>query len=204
MFALMYNNIRSDKMNNGIYQKLVKDIEKEDNSYVKRQLSFVKDKIDKMNMEFPVTTEDILIVLLKAERRLDTVYEETYDESIKNDIETIRKYMDKYFKSTNYDGDIVNSGKLSNGTYFDNFEQEAYLKEKALRIKNKPASIIKAISLICLVVCCAGSIPMFGVSTSLGWYILISGFVGALIFYAIGEALQILHDIRKSLYKNGK
>lgn len=191
-------------MNNGIYQKLVKDIEKEESGYVKRQLSFVKDKIDKMNMEFPVTTEDIFIVLSKAEERLDTVYEQTYDENVKNDIATIRKYMDKYFKSTNYDGDIVNSGKLSNGTYFDSFEQEAYLKEKALRIKNKPASIIKIIAVICFIVCCAGSIPVFEISSTFGWYILISGFVGAVIFYAIGEALQILHDIRRKLYKIGK
>ena len=191
-------------MNNTIYQKIIKDIEKEENGYIKRQLSFVRDKIDKMNLEFPVTTEDILIVISNAEVRLDTVYEQTYDENVKRDIETIRKYMEKYFKSTNYDGDIINSGKLSNGTYFDNFEQEAYLKEKALRIKNKPASIIKIISIICFIVCCAGSIPVFEISSTLGWYTLISGFVGAVIFYSVGEALQILHDIRRKLYKIGK
>jgi len=200
----MYNGNRSDTMNNTIYQKIIKDIEKEENGYIKRQLSFVRDKIDKMNLEFPVTTEDILIVISNAEVRLDTVYEQTYDENVKRDIETIRKYMEKYFKATNYDGDIINSGKLSNGTYFDNFEQEAYLKEKALRIKNKPASIIKIISIICFIVCCAGSIPVFEISSTLGWYTLISGFVGAVIFYSVGEALQILHDIRRKLYKIGK
>lgn len=187
-----------------IYKQLVSDMEKEENIYTKRQLTLVKDKIDKLNQEFSITIEDIMIVLLDFEERFKKIYNETYDENIRHSLEYILSLFEGYFKNANYDGDIVNNKRLSNGIYFVDFERENYLKQKMLNVKNKVANIIKIIALLCLITCSVAFIALFSMNKYLGIYVLVGGGIGSIFIFAIGEIIQILHDIRRKIYKLDK
>lgn len=191
-------------MKTSIYRQLLLDINKEDNAYAKRQLSLIKDNIDKLETEFKVTIEDIMIVLFDYEDRFKKIYDETYDESIRHSLEYVLSKLDSYFKDTSYDGDIVNRKILSNGIEFNDFERENYLKQKALNLKNKIADAIKIIALLCFIFCCVAFIAIFSINKTMGIYVLIGGVISSIFIFAIGEIIQILHDIRRKIYRLDK
>lgn len=190
-------------MKNNIYQKIVNDIEKEKDDYKQKNLILIKEKIDVLLKldDIKITDEDILIVLSDIEDELRSKKLKISDNELIEKLDSLILYIDEYFKTNEYNGDLVLKRRLSNGLYYYQISQELILYDKAISLKNNFANSMKILAFIVMVFSVVSSIAMFNEFTNNWFELLISGLLFSLVLLSISEIIQIIHDIRRKIYK---
>lgn len=163
----------------------------------------LKDKINDLNKlsNIVITNEDVLIVLSSYEDILKDKLKQTYIDDTKANIKKVIEYIDDCFKAIIYNGDIVKKGKLSNGSFYDEIDDELLLYEKSLSLRNKIALAIKIIAVLIAIISVLTGIAVISGEHFAWLSLIISGLLASLFLFGFGEIIQILHDIRRHLCK---
>lgn len=190
---------------NKFYQRLVNDIDKADaknDLFMYNNLSSIKYKLD--NLEFitqrELSEQDFLVTLLKIQDKLE-IKSARFDNNIKERILELDEYLSSYFEKSNYDIDELTHLNHINGFNLDELEKEIENINRNNFPINRIATSLKVFDAIILILSLIFLI--FGMQSNIVLASLtgLAGICFSLIIFGITEVIQILHDIRKKIYK---
>lgn len=190
---------------NKFYQRLVNDIDKADaknDLFMYNNLSSIKYKLD--NLEFitqrELSEQDFLVTLLKIQDKLE-IKSAAFDNKIKERILELDEYLSSYFEKSNYDIDELTHLNHINGFNLDELEREIENINRNNFPINRIATSLKVFDAIILILSLIFLI--FGMQSNIVLASLtgLAGICFSLIIFGITEVIQILHDIRKKIYK---
>lgn len=190
---------------NKFYQRLVNDIDKADaknDLFMYNNLSSIKYKLD--NLEFitqrELSEQDFLVTLLKIQDKLE-IKSARFDNKIKERILELDEYLSSYFEKSNYDIDELTHLNHINGFNLDELEREIENINRNNFPINRIATSLKVFDAIILILSLIFLI--FGMQSNIVLASLtgLAGICFSLIIFGITEVIQILHDIRKKIYK---
>lgn len=190
---------------NKFYQRLVNDIDKADaknDFFMYNNLSSIKYKLD--NLEFitqrELSEQDFLVTLLKIQDKLE-IKSTRFDNKIKERILELDEYLSSYFEKSNYDIDELTHLNHINGFNLDELEKEIENINRNNFPINRTSTSLKAFNAIILILSIIFLI--FGMQSNIVLASLtgLAGICFSLIIFGITEVIQILHDIRKKIYK---
>lgn len=190
---------------NKFYQRLVNDIDKADaknDLFMYNNLSSIKYKLD--NLEFitqrELSEQDFLVTLLKIQDKLE-IKSAAFDNNIKERILELDEYLSSYFEKSNYDIDELTHLNHINGFNLDELEREIENINRNNFPINRIATSLKVFDAIILILSLIFLI--FGMQSNIVLASLtgLAGICFSLIIFGITEVIQILHDIRKKIYK---
>lgn len=190
---------------NKFYQRLVNDIDKADaknDLFMYNNLSSIKYKLD--NLEFitqrELSEQDFLVTLLKIQDKLE-IKSARFDNKIKERILELDEYLSSYFEKSNYDIDELTHLNHINGFNLDELEKEIENINRNNFPINRISTSLKVFDAIILILSLIFLI--FGMQSNIVLASLtgLAGICFSLIIFGIIEVIQILHDIRKKIYK---
>lgn len=190
---------------NKFYQRLVNDIDKADaknDLFMYNNLSSIKYKLD--NLEFitqrELSEQDFLVTLLKIQDKLE-IKSAAFDNNIKERILELDEYLSSYFEKSNYDIDELTHLNHINGFNLDELEKEIENINRNNFPINRISTSLKVFDAIILILSLIFLI--FGMQSNIVLASLtgLAGICFSLIIFGITEVIQILHDIRKKIYK---
>ncbi|MDD4734221.1 MAG: hypothetical protein PHU05_05200 [Bacilli bacterium] len=190
---------------NKFYQRLVNDIDKADaknDLFMYNNLSSIKYKLD--NLEFitqrKLSEQDFLVTLLKIQDKLE-IKSASFDNKIKERVLELDEYLSSYFEKSNYDIDELTHLNHINGFNLDELEKEIENINHNNFSINRISTLLKVFDAIILILSIIFLI--FGMQSNIVLASLtgLAGICFSLIIFGITEVIQILHDIRKKIYK---
>lgn|SRR5574344_459031 len=187
------------------YNRLLDDIDKydvENNVFMYNNLLSIKRKIDNLELitKRELSEQDFLVVLLKVQDKLQR-HDHNADKDIRKKVNELDNYLDSYFTDKDLDVKKLSSLTHINGFVLDDLEEELKSIRYANNTKNPVALFIKILSGLTFLI--SFIFLFYGTSTTL-FNAFISGLLGivlSFVLFGIAEMIQILHDIRKKMYK---
>ncbi len=188
-----------------LYEKLIKDIDKADSEndfFMYNNLSSIKSKLDNLEIitNRELSEQDFLVVLLKIQDKLESKSIQL-DKKLKERVMELDEYISSYFEKSNYDVKELTHLNYVNGFNLDELEIELDNISRNNMPINRISSTLKIFTTVIIVL--SFIFLIFGMSNR----VVIASMTGllglcfSLILYGVTEIIQILHDIRKKMYK---